>query len=71
MTKIIRYKIINNLSKQNEMKTWRKKYVQYNSYKTTGQIMEEVQLIYSLIRLVSMNCISHRSVNGWMYIFHI
>ena len=47
------------------------KYVQYNSYKTTGQTMEEVQLIYSLIRWVSMNCISHRSVNGWMYTFHI
>ena len=46
------------------------KYVQYNSYKT-GQTMEEVQLIYSLIRWVSMNCISHRSVNGWMYTFHI
>ena len=49
----------------------KKKYVHYNSYKTTGQTMEGVKLIYSLIRLVSMNCISHRSVNGWMYIFHI
>ena len=31
--------------------------------------MEGVQLIYSLFRWVSMNCISHRSVNGWMYTF--
>ena len=32
---------------------------------------KKVQLIYSLTMLVSMNCISHRSVNGWIYIYSI
>ena len=45
------------------------KYVKCISYKTIGQTMDEVQLIYYLIRLMSMNCISHN--NGCMCTFHI
>ena len=48
------------------------KYAQSNSYKTTGQSMDEVQLIYSLIRWVSMKSIrAIGQIMSWMHTLHI